>query len=89
MGQWDSLSTTTIGGVSFRLGRRHWFAFLPLFALNVSGLLFTIHRSGSLIDTRVAFLMIACSAIISLLTAVLLISLFENFFAASRTNKKS
>lgn len=80
---------TKIGGASFRLGRRHWFAFLPLFAMNMIGLLLTVRRSGAVIDARVALLMIACSFVISLLTAVLLILLFENVFNASRTNKKS
>jgi hypothetical protein len=53
------------------------------------GLLFIVLRSGAVIDARVALLMIACSFVISLLTAVLLILLFENVFSASGTNKKS
>lgn len=67
--------------MSFRIDGRHWLAFLLLFMFNIAALLFTVHRSGMALDSRTLMLMIACSALIAALTALLLVFLLDKVLA--------
>jgi hypothetical protein len=70
--------------MSFRIDRRHWAIAVLLFALNMVGLTLTVRRSLVGVDSRTILLMIACSALISFLTAFILIGLLD---AISRRSK--
>lgn len=62
--------------MSFRIGRRHWSVFVLLFLVNLIVLVVKI-PSGAGVDVRVLVLMIACSALVSFLVALLLVALFD------------
>ena len=70
--------------MSFRIDGRHWLAFLVLFTFNIAALLFSVHRSGMGLDSRTWMLMIACSALVAALTALLLIFLLDKALARGR-----
>jgi hypothetical protein len=62
--------------MSFRIGRRHWSVFVLLFLVNLIVLVVKI-PFGAGVDVRVLVLMIACSALVSFLVALLLVALFD------------
>ena len=62
--------------MSFRIGRRHWSVFVLLFLVNLIVLVVKIPSSAG-VDVRVLVLMIACSALVSFLVALLLVALFD------------
>lgn len=62
--------------MSFRIGRRHWSVFVLLFLVNLIVLAVKI-PFGAGVDVRVLVLMIACSALMSFLVALLLVALFD------------
>jgi cytochrome b subunit of formate dehydrogenase len=64
--------------MKFRVRKRHWIFFVPLFVLNMLGLVLTIWRSQLLIDIRIVLLMLFCSALIAFVAALVLVSAFEN-----------
>lgn len=70
--------------VNFSIDRRHWAFALLLFALNIVGLVITASRSSVLFDPKTVLLMIACSAMMSFVTAFLIVTLFD---AMSRRSK--
>ena len=70
--------------VNFSVDRRHWALALLLFALNIVGLVITASRGSALFDAKTVLLMIACSAMMSFLTAFLIVALFD---AMSRRSK--
>jgi hypothetical protein len=70
--------------MSFRIDRRHWAIAVLLFALNMVGLTLTVRRSLVAVDSRTILLMTACSALVSFLTAFILIGLLD---AISRRSK--
>ena len=74
--------------MKFRVRKLHWIFFVPLFALNILGLVLTTLRSHLLIDIRIALLMLACSALIAFVTALVLVSVFERTFSTTgRANR--
>ena len=70
--------------MTFQIDRRHWGVALFLFALNMVGLTLTVRRSFVAVDSRTIMLMVACSALVSFLTAFILIGLLD---ALSRRSK--
>lgn len=70
--------------MSFRIDRRHWAVFVLLFLVNLIVLVVTI-PAGAGIELRMFLLMIACSALVSFLTALLLVTLFDKIFRAQNT----
>jgi hypothetical protein len=74
----DSRSRSYNYRMKFRLRKRHWIFFVPLFALNMLGLVLTTWRSQLLIDIRIVLLMLFCSALIAFVAALVLVSAFEN-----------
>jgi cytochrome b subunit of formate dehydrogenase len=74
--------------MKFRVRKRHWIFFIPLFVLNMLGLVLTTWRSQLLIDIRMVVLMLLCSALIAFVTALVLVSVFERTFStSSRANR--
>lgn len=63
--------------VNFSVDRRHWMFAVLLFALNIVGLTITASRSSVAFDGKTVLLMIACSAMMSFLTAFLVVGLFD------------
>ena len=63
--------------MKFRVRKRHWTFFVPLFVFNMLGLVLTSWRSQVLIDIRIVLLMLLCSALIAFVTALVLVSVFE------------
>lgn len=72
-------------GVRFSVDRRHWVFALLLFALNIIGLVITGSRRSVLFDAKTVLLMIACSAMMSFLTAFLVVALFDAMSGRSRS----
>ena len=70
--------------VSFRIDRRHWAVFLLLFLVNLIVLVVRI-PAGAGIEIRIFLLMIACSALVAALTALLLVALFDKISRMSKT----
>jgi hypothetical protein len=70
--------------VSFRIERRHWAVFVLLFLINLIVLVARI-PAGAGIEIRILLLMIACSALVAFLTAVLLIALFDKISRMPKT----
>ena len=62
--------------MSFRIGRQHWSVFILLFLVNLIVLAVKM-PFGAGVDLRVLVLMIACSALVSFLVALLLVALFD------------
>jgi hypothetical protein len=84
----DSRSRSYNYRMKFRLRKRHWIFFVPLFALNMLGLVLTTWRSQLLIDIRIVLLMLICSALIAFVTALVLVSVFERTLSTSgRANR--
>jgi len=69
--------------VSFRIDRRHWAVFVLLFLVNMILLVVKI-PAGTGIELRVLLLMVGCSALVSFLTALLLVALFDKIFRAPK-----
>ncbi|MBV9074081.1 MAG: hypothetical protein JOZ10_10645 [Acidobacteria bacterium] len=67
-----------------RLNRRVWAAFILLFLVNMIVLALRIPSTGG-IDFRVLLLMIASSAVVAFITAVLLVFLYDRISRARRT----
>jgi hypothetical protein len=63
--------------------------FVPLFALNMLGLMLTTWRSQLLIDIRIVLLMLLCSALIAFVTALILVSVFERTLKTTGRAKRS
>jgi hypothetical protein len=63
--------------------------FVPLFALNMLGLVLTTWRSQPLIDIRIVLLMLLCSALIAFVTALILVSVFERTLSTTRRANRS
>jgi predicted neutral ceramidase superfamily lipid hydrolase len=63
--------------MKFRIRKRHWIFFAPLFAINMLGLVLTSWRSQLLMDIRIVLLMLLCSALIAFVTALVLVNVFE------------
>ncbi|MFL6440285.1 MAG: hypothetical protein ACJ71Q_22120 [Terriglobales bacterium] len=74
--------------MKFRVRKRHWIFFVPLFAFNMIGLVLTSGRSQVSIDVRIVLLMLFCSALIAFVTALILVSVFERTLSTTgRANK--
>jgi hypothetical protein len=74
--------------MKFRVRKRHWIFFVPLFAINMLGLALSSWRSQLVIDIRIVLLMVLCSALIAFVTALVLVSVFERTFStAGRANR--
>lgn len=71
--------------MNFSIDRRHWAFALLLFALNIVGLVITVSRSSVLFDSKTVLLMIACSAMMSFLTAFVVVALFDAMSRRSRS----
>jgi hypothetical protein len=71
--------------VTFSIDRRHWRFALVLFALNIAGLMITASRRSVLFDGQTVLLMIACSALMSFLTAFLVVALFDTMSRRSKS----
>jgi hypothetical protein len=70
--------------VSFRIDRRHWVVFVLLFLINLIVLVARI-PAGAGIEIRIFLVMIACSALVAFLTAVLLVALFDKISRMPKT----
>ena len=70
--------------MNFRINRRHWAVFVLLFLVNLIVLVVKI-PAGAGIELRMFLLMVACSALVSFLTALLLVTLFDKIFRAQNT----
>jgi len=70
--------------MNFRINRRHWAVFVLLFLVNLIVLVVKI-PAGAGIELRMFLLMIACSAQVSFVTALLLVTLFDKIFRAQNT----
>jgi hypothetical protein len=70
--------------MNFRINRRHWAVFVLLFLVNLIVLVVKI-PAGAGIELRMFLLMIACSALVSFVTALLLVTLFDKIFRAQNT----
>lgn len=71
--------------VNFSVDRRHWIFALLLFVLNIAGLAITASRRSVLFDGKTVLLMVACSAMMSFLTAFLIVTLFDAMSRRSRS----
>lgn len=71
--------------VNFSVDRRHWVFALVLFVLNIVGLVLTASRRSVLFDAKTLLLMVACSAMMSFLTAFLIVTLFDAMSRRSRS----
>jgi hypothetical protein len=69
--------------MKFRVRKRHWIFFVPLFAINMLGLVLTSWRSQVSIDVRIVLLMLFCSALIAFVTALVLVNVFERTFSTT------
>jgi TRAP-type mannitol/chloroaromatic compound transport system permease small subunit len=74
----------TISGMTLRVRRKHWIAFLVFFALQFLGLVVTVFRLNVERDFRTWALMVVCSALVAFPISWIIVSVFERMSANPR-----